>query len=214
MEIREQAHKDYVEGMTLKAIAKKYDISVNTVKSWSRRSEWIRNPDAVKGKSGAPRGNHNSKGGPPGNHKAVKHGLFAKFLPQETKDLVAEIEKMSPMDILWKNICIKTASIIRAQPIMYVAGKDDVIKRRTMSGESVDSYEYREAYEQQATFLAAQSRAMATLTKMIKQYEEMCAAGLATEEQKLRIQKLRMDLNVQQDNDDKVVIIDDTDQAK
>ena len=205
-ETRAQARADYEKGMAPKAIADKYKISVNTVKSWSRRDSWKR-----KKHIGAPYGNHNSKGGPPGNRKAVKHGLFAKFLPEETKNLVEEIEKMSPMEILWKNICLKYASIVRAQPIMYVADRDAVIRRHTMSGDEVDAYEYKEAYEQQATFMASQSRAMATLTKMIKQYEEMCASDLATEEQKLRIQKLRMDLNVQQGDDDKVVIIDDTD---
>mgnify|MGYP000373428416 CR=1 FL=1 len=37
----------------------------------------------------------------------------------------------------------------------------------------------------------AQSRAMGTLMNLIKQYEEMCNSELATEEQKLRIEKLK-----------------------
>lgn len=38
----EQAYQDYIEGMKYKDIAEKYDVSINTVKSWKRRYEWSR----------------------------------------------------------------------------------------------------------------------------------------------------------------------------
>ena len=38
----EQAHEDYIKGMKYKDIAGKYDVSINTVKSWKRRYEWTR----------------------------------------------------------------------------------------------------------------------------------------------------------------------------
>lgn len=68
------------------------------------------------------------------NTNAVKHGLFSKYLPAETLELVSTIETMSPLDILWENICLKYAAIIRSQKIMYVKDADDVTKRITMDG--------------------------------------------------------------------------------
>ena len=41
---RESARKDYESGMKYKDIAQKYDISLNTVKSWKTRYKWQRAP--------------------------------------------------------------------------------------------------------------------------------------------------------------------------
>lgn len=55
----------------------------------------------------------------------------------------------------------------------------------------------------------AQSRAMGTLMSLIKQYDEMCNSGLATEEQKLRIEKLKTEITKATDEEPvKVEIID------
>ena len=64
----------------------------------------------------------------------------------------------------------------------------------------------------QATFLQAQSKAMKALSDMIKQYDELCQSEAATEEQRLRIDKLRIEVDAMknsQGNDDEVKIIDD-----
>lgn len=42
-DIKEQAEKDYISGMKYKDIAVKYDVSLNTVKSWKTRYKWNRN---------------------------------------------------------------------------------------------------------------------------------------------------------------------------
>lgn len=47
----EQAHEDYVNGMKYKDIAEKYDVSINTVKSWKRRYVWSREIIPEKPKS-------------------------------------------------------------------------------------------------------------------------------------------------------------------
>lgn len=47
----EQAHEDYVNGMKYKDIAEKYDVSINTVKSWKRRYDWSREIISDKPKS-------------------------------------------------------------------------------------------------------------------------------------------------------------------
>ncbi|WWL93636.1 sigma factor-like helix-turn-helix DNA-binding protein [Pediococcus acidilactici] len=42
MSKKEQAEKDYLSGMKYKDIAEKYDVSINTVKSWKNRHGWQR----------------------------------------------------------------------------------------------------------------------------------------------------------------------------
>ena len=195
MTMQEKAYNDYVKGLKYKEIAKKYGVSVNTVKSWQRRYGWKREKGAHK-KTGAPFFNTNAvgAGAPARNQNAATHGLFAKYLPEETRELVEAFEQKAPIDILWENICLKYAAIVRAQQIMFVRDAEDVTKRHTLSGDDADAYEYKEAYEKQAVFLQAQSRAMGTLNNMIKQYDEMCRQGLADEEQRLRIAKLKAEV--------------------
>lgn len=153
----------------------------------------------------------NKGGAPEKNTNAVKHGLFSKYLPEETLELVGSIENMSPIDILWENICLKYAAIIRSQKIMFVKDANDITKRMTMDGIEATSYQYTEAYEKQASFLIAQSRAMRTLMSLIKQYDKLCRSELVTDEQRLRIEKLKMELAKAHDSDNpvKVEIIDD-----
>ncbi|WP_427114148.1 phage terminase small subunit [Megasphaera sueciensis] len=211
MELRDKAYNDYLGGMKYKEIAEKYGVSINTVKSWKQRHNWQRKKGAHKKKKGAPFCNTNSVGHassvPKQNSNAVKHGLFAKYLPPETAKLVQAIEKKSPIDILWENICIKYAAIIRAQKIMYVTDSEDLTRRHVMESEEADTYQYTEAYEKQAAFLMAQSRAMGTLNNMIKQYEELCRAGQADEEQRLRIQKLKAEVDsIKNDAPDKETV--------
>lgn len=167
---------------------------------------------------GAPKGNQNSVGHkssvPMGNHNAMTHGLYAKYLPPDTLEIADSLDFISPIDILWSNIKIKYASILRAQQIMFVQDKGDLTKelKRQKNGDSSweEEYELQFAWDKQAAFLNAQSNAMKTLTVMIKQYDEMCKSDLATEEQKLRIQKLKAEVQELQENDnDNVEIVDD-----
>lgn len=45
----EKAHKDYIVGMKYKEIAEKYEVSINTVKSWQKRYKWTRDCTQKKG---------------------------------------------------------------------------------------------------------------------------------------------------------------------
>lgn len=182
----------------------------------------------TKGKRGAPKGNKNAvgnkggSGGPLRNKKAEKHGFFSKYLPEETLELVDEIKEMDYLDILWENITIHYAGIIRAQRIMYVKDQEDMTKvlkkQKETSGVTTDSwekeYELQFAWDKQATFLNAQSRAMSELRNLIKQYDETLHKNwdLATDEQKARIEKLKIDIENTKGNntgDEQVVIVDD-----
>lgn len=183
----------YEKGTTFKEISEQYKISAKTVRQWASKYKWVRQ----KGSKKSTETKRKASGvciGKLQNTNAVKHGLFSKYLPAETLELVGTIEMMSPLDILWENICLKYAAIIRSQQIMYVKDTNDVTKRITVDGSETTVYQYKEAYEKQASFLMAQSRAMGTLMNLIKQYEEMCNGKLATEEQRLRIEKLKKEI--------------------
>ena len=167
-------------------------------------------------KKGAPIGNKNAlgnvggNGGPPGNKYAEKFGFFSKYLPEETLELMEEITEKNPLDILWEQISIQYAAIIRAQRVMYVKDKDEMIKELKKEEYSADGgskleYEFQFAWDRQATFLNAQSRAMGELRSLIKQYDSMVNANwdLVTEEQKQRVEKLKLEIsNIRGDSKD------------
>jgi uncharacterized protein YjcR len=94
------------------------------------------------------------------NKNAEKHGLFTRYLPQDTLDLIEMILEMSPLDLLWDQIMIQYAAIIRSQQIMYVENKDEMIKElkkeKEASGSQGDmwekEYEFQFAWDRQATY--------------------------------------------------------------
>lgn len=205
--IKKMIRKAYQNGTNFEEISKQYKIAVSTVKRWAYRDKWVQKND-TKNKTETKRNLKKICVGKLQNTNAVKHGLFSKYLPAETLELVGAIETMSPLDILWENICLKYAAIIRSQKLMYVEDANDCTKRITLEGEAI-AYQYTEAYEKQASFLIAQSRAMGTLMNLIKQYEELCRSDFATEEQKLRIEKLKTEISkVKEDEPIKATIID------
>ncbi|MCC0652204.1 phage terminase small subunit [Clostridioides sp. ES-S-0001-03] len=201
-DVKEKVKQDYLKGMKQKEISAKYDISLNTLKSWIKRYNWAseKKKGAPKNKRGAPIGNKNATG-PPGNKNAEKFGFFSKYLPEETRELIQEISIKDKFDILWEQITIQYAAIIRAQKIMYVKDKEEMIKElkkheSTENGEKIE-YEFQFSWDRQASFLNAQSRAMSELRSLIKQYDEMIHKDwdLATEEQKNRVEKLRCEVD-------------------
>ncbi|MDM5436642.1 hypothetical protein QUG02_00060 [Bacillus hominis] len=107
----ELAQEDYMQGMKYKELAEKYEVSVNTVKSWKTRYKWNRKGVHTKEekvrtqkKTGAPinnknavgnPGNRNPKwgnknaaghGAPKGNHNAMTHGLYATVVYEHLSD--------------------------------------------------------------------------------------------------------------------------------
>lgn len=194
----ELAQEDYMQGMKYKDIAEKHDVSVNTVKSWKTRYKWDRkgvhtNNEKVRTqkKTGAPinnknavgnSGNKNPKwgnknavghGAPLRNDNAATHGFFRKHFPEDVADLAAEIMEKNPIDMLWENITIQYTAIIRAQRLMFVKDQDDMsreIKKETDMG---TEYEIQFAWDKHANFLNAQSRAMSTLSSLIRDFDKL-----------------------------------------
>ena len=200
------AEQDYMSGMKYKDIADKYGVSLNTVKSWKVRHKWDKKGMHTKSekvctqkkKHGGQPGNKNAvgHGAPKRNKNAEKFGFFSKYLPEETVSIIQEMPA-DPLDVLWDQIQIAYAAIIRAQQIMYVRDRDDLtttqIQDKNGDSETEERWEEQQAWDKQASFLKAQARAQSELRSMIKQYDELLHKNwaLASEEQKARIEVLR-----------------------
>ncbi|MBY6038940.1 MULTISPECIES: phage terminase small subunit [Bacillus amyloliquefaciens group] len=200
-----QAYKDYVKGMKYKDLAEKYGVSVNTIKSWKQRHGWERKKGAPPEKSvhtkiGGQPGNKNALGNsggaaPARNQNAVSHGFFSKYLPEETLEIMEEIQERSPADMIWDQIQIQYAAILRAQRIMFVQDQDDVTKvmkkeKPGMFGDERE-WEFQFAWDRHATFLNAQSRAMGELRILIKQFDQLAHEQ---DERRLKLEQMRLNI--------------------
>ncbi|MBU8888107.1 phage terminase small subunit [Bacillus sp. FJAT-27001] len=213
-----QAYKDYVKGMKYKDLAEKYGVSVNTIKSWKQRHGWEREKGApseksVHTKKGGQPGNKNALGNnggaPERNRNAVSHGFFSKYLPEETLEIMEEIQERSPADMIWDQIQIQYAAIIWAQRIMFVRDKDDTAKELKKAkyvyhqDEDEDGnltyekniveeeLEIQFAWDRHATFLNAQSRAMGELRSLIKQFDQLAHEQ---DERRLKLEQMRLNI--------------------
>lgn len=180
-EIKEKALQLYQKDWKYKDIAEELDISVNTFKSWIRRYGWTKNKGAPTIKKvhpkkvGAPQNNKNAVGNnggsaPKENHNAVTHGLFSKWLPAETAEIIEAMRSKSESDMIWDSIMIQYTAIIRAQKIMFVDSSNDLSKEVSAEGQFGNTYDIQFAWDKQANFMNAQSRAMSTLSNLIKQF--------------------------------------------
>ncbi|EID42869.1 phage terminase small subunit [Parageobacillus thermoglucosidasius] len=205
---KELAYQDYLKGMKYKDIAEKYGVTINTVKSWKQRYGWSRDGVHTKEKSvhtkrkrGGQPGNKNAVGNeggaPKGNQNALKHGFFSKYIPQETLEIMGMLEEKSPADLIWDQIMIQYAAIIRAQQIMFVTDKDEIIKElkkekefSTENGGGTETeWEFQFAWDRHATFLNAQSRAMSELRSLVKQFNELAHED---DERRLKLEQMRL----------------------
>lgn len=124
----EQAKAMYLQGQKMVDIAAELGLPEGTVRRWKCTHKWDSERSDKKAnvrKRGAQPGNKNSSGGPPGNKKAEKYGFFSKYLPDETWEIFSAIESADPLDLLWHQIQIAYAAIIRAQRIAYVKDQQD-----------------------------------------------------------------------------------------
>ena len=214
----------YRQGLKLVEIARRLELPEGTVRRWKCTYKWDAAPEAERSppkkpnarKRGAQPGNKNSKGGPPGNKKAEKFGFFSRHLPGETLEIFQELETADPLDMLWDQIRLAYAAILRAQKIAYVKDAEDKtiekIEDRSGAESWGEKWEVQQAWDKQANFMKAQARAQAELRSMIKQYDEMLHKDwdAATEEQKARLQLIKSRLSEGADHVWKVVIINDT----
>ncbi len=190
---REKAFEIYIKHkgkIDLVEIASQLDISAGTVRGWKSKDKWEQklngtfqlNTERSKRK----------KGGQPGNSNTVKHGLFEKYLPSDVLDIVNQIQEKKPIDLLWDQIVLAYAAIIRSQKIMYVNNEIDHTKLTSGDFDNGSTYQIETAQIKQGNYLNSLSRVQSQLNNMIKQYEKMLNEDpLATEEQKARIENIK-----------------------
>ncbi|MGG3537451.1 phage terminase small subunit [Bacillus tropicus] len=182
------------------------------------------NKNAVNNRGGAKKGNKNAVGNSGGaaplrNGNAATHGLYRKYLPQELYELKAELEEAinnDPLSILWESIMLQHAQIIHAQRIMFVNNKEDMTKelRKKKLSESgfEEEWEIQFAWDKQASFLNAQSKALSTLSALIKDFDRL--ANIDDERRaklefiQVQIDKIKSNTNNDDNNIDPVVIVD------
>lgn len=200
--------------LSLTEIACELKKAVPTISKWKKEDRWeeLYKREPVQ----------NGRGAPPGNKNSFKHGFYAKHIPTETLELMAELESKDPVEVLRENINLQFAAIVRSQGIMFVSDKDDMTKelKKLSDGDTSSSREYivQFAWDKQAAFLNAQSKAIGTLEKLIARYEELC--GPKFELEKLKVKRLKQDITLVKEqikssketgkaNNSPVVIVDD-----
>ncbi|PGT59165.1 phage terminase small subunit [Bacillus thuringiensis] len=182
------------------------------------------NKNAVNNRGGAKKGNKNAVGNSGGsaplrNGNAATHGLYRKYLPQELFALKEELEEAinnDPLSILWESIMLQHAQIIHAQRIMFVNNKEDMTKelRKKKLSESgfEEEWEIQFAWDKQASFLNAQSKALSTLSALIKDFDRLATIDderrAKLEFIQVQIDKIKSTTNNDDNNIEPVVIVD------
>ncbi|NFG25223.1 hypothetical protein FDF11_15225 [Clostridium botulinum] len=213
---RELAFKIYESNHTLtpKHIAAELSEKVENIRTWKFKDKWDEQLAIKRGKRGAPKGNTNSignKGGAPkGNLNPLKHGLYCdenkrlpndfikKWLPVGLKNAYEESANLgiSKLDKLGHAIDILWAKILVSQKITSIKNKKDItkeLKKQSWGKTSSEEFELQFAWDKENNSLDVNSKAMERLTNMIDKYLRLLNVNwdLATEEQKLRIDKLK-----------------------
>lgn len=166
---------------------------------------------------GAPVGNENAKGhgAPLGNKNAETHGFFSKIFPEAVLPVALDIMAKDPIDMLWENIVIQYTAIARAQRLMYVRDQDDTTKELKKEKLQFDlipggkdepdrpvetyrevEYEIQFAWDKQATFLNAQSRAMTTLAGLTEKFLQLAGED---DHRRLQLAKMQQSMEVEQE---------------
>lgn len=198
-----EIYKEHNGEITNRKISEMLDVSEKTIGSWKSKAKdnWDEKLNGVlqSNKRSTPKEESaekadgstevsvNKSGNPNPQNKfternqaATKHGLFSRFIPKETLEIMSMIAKGDEENLLWMQIQIQFSAIIRAQEIMFVQSKDEMIKelkREKLQGGKNPSqeteYEIQFAWDRQERFLNAQTRAIGELRASIKQYLEL-----------------------------------------
>ena len=191
--------------ISINEIANMLNEKTSNIYSWKNKDNWDRK---LKGNVGAPKGNLNG----------LKHGMYCdpeKRLPEEFikkwfpigfKKAYEDSVNMgiSKLDKLGHSIDMLWARILVSQKITQVKSKNDMTKElkreKNQFGKNPSiekEYEIQFAWDKENSSLDTYSKAMERLTNMIDKYEKLLHANwdLATEEQKTRIEKLKLEVS-------------------
>ncbi|MGJ0848329.1 helix-turn-helix domain-containing protein [Tissierella praeacuta] len=226
-EIRIKAKQDYLEGMKYKDICDKYDISINTLKSWIKRYKWseekktYKKKGAHKNKKGAPLNNKNAEGNsggaaPIGNINAIKHGayqsLYADILSTEEQILFNMIQPTLNIDEEIKILRLKIARLLgREKTFFYnmfgIKVEKDISEEDRIAGINACMDQLRKLIETKAS--------MSTDTEKLQLEKEKFEFNKYKADIELQLKKEKLELEkikIQGENEEKtkrVTIVDD-----
>ena len=205
---RDKAKELYLadKSRSLKSIAEELGVSEGTVRGWKNKDSWdngtereklgnVPNKNMERSKPEKPNKN---KGNPQpkinekdifqnGNQAAKTHGMFSKFLPPETLEIIEAVETSNPADRIWSQLMIQYAAIIRAQQIMNVESADSHLA----TGDSTAF-----AHERYESLLKAQTRAMGEYRALEKQFMVLADE---TDERRLKLESLQLDVDLKRE---------------
>lgn len=190
--------KEHDGNITNKEIADILSEKLVNINNWRTQDKWSKRLN----KYGAPFGNQNAIGNAGGgaplkNYNSFKYGKYTKRIPFAVKTIMEELDIEDPIEKLWRSICLQEARIIHMQDIMHVENKEDMTKelKKVTDGEKIsgEEWEIQFAWDKEANLMNTLSTSMNTLSKLIKQYDDMVHANwsIATEEQKLRVERVK-----------------------
>ncbi len=137
-----------------------------------------------------------STGAPKRNQNSKKHGFFSKFIPDETLEIMGSLGEFSAADLIWDQITIQYAAIIRAQKIMHVENNEDhtdfVTKEKKDDFGVEQTWEHHTAWDKHATFMNAQSRAMSDMRSLVKPFNDLAHDN---DERKLKLKFMQTNID-------------------
>lgn len=187
-ELKDKAFCMYLNSggkMTKKEIAQLLGVTVRTVFNWSSKDSW----DSMLGVL-----TEKDLSKPDG----IAQASVLELLPKQTAQIMSVIEQSSAVDILWQNILLQYAAIIRAQQLMHVEGENILsIEKRHIDENEISASEWENItpWDRYKTFLETQSKAMSVLTNMLNKFEDYKRKGLVNEELSAKIDIIRYKAN-------------------
>ena len=211
---RDKAYEIYESNrgkISLNDIADMLNEKTSNIYSWKNKDNWDRK---LKGEVGAPKGNLNGlkNGMYCDPEKRLPSEFIKKWFPIGFKKAYEDSANMgiSKLDKLGHSIDMLWARILVSQKITQVKNKSDMTKElkreKNQYGKNPSiekEYEIQFAWDKENSSLDTYSKAMERLTNMIDKYEKLLHANwdLATEEQKARIEKLKVEVSKASDNE-------------
>ena len=211
---RDKAYEIYESNrgkISLNDIADMLNEKTSNIYSWKNKDNWDRK---LKGEVGAPKGNLNGlkNGMYCDPEKRLPSEFIKKWFPIGFKKAYEDSANMgiSKLDKLGHSIDMLWARILVSQKITQVKNKSDMTKElkreKNQYGKNPSiekEYEIQFAWDKENSSLDTYSKDMERLTNMIDKYEKLLHAkcDLATEEQKARIEKLKVEVSKASDNE-------------
>lgn len=212
----------YKGKITAKEMAEKMQVSERTIKNWKSKFCWEKQlkeyktnkktrqriKDVVetieKIEETAPFDRNFKKKGKKGSDIFEQ---YTEFFNDDVMEIINYVKENEIIDMLWEQILLQYATIIRLNKIMYVKDRDDHLqvlkKNKTNEYGEESEYAIKFATDIFTDFQNAQSKALGTLIALIKLYKELIneLSDLKKQEYELKIKRIEQEV-AKSSNDD------------